>query len=178
MWSSYWHMCHIIEQWSHCLCFSYYPHCSCSCSILLFFFNLFHVFSPRCLKHMCLDCATKIGKVWLCSLLIKKRSVLRLCCAHMSLHTCLVHVTPLLTQVAFASGCVKICVFVTMTACNHSYPLTTEEDLEAQGTHQPLTHSYLKELGESSCPQIMVKAHDSKNRSMYRSRCIYKKHYS
>lgn len=40
---------------------------------------------------------------------------------------------------------------------HHSFPLSSEEALEAQETHQLLTHNYLKELGESSCPQIIVK---------------------
>ena len=44
---------------------------------------------------------------------------------------------------------------------HHSFPLSSEEALGAQETHQPLTHNYLKELGESSCPQIIVKAPDS-----------------
>ncbi len=43
----------------------------------------------------------------------------------------------------------------------HSVPLSSEEALETQETRQSLTHNYLKELGESSCPQIIVKTVDS-----------------
>lgn len=43
----------------------------------------------------------------------------------------------------------------------HSFPLSMKEALGAQETHQPLTQNYLKELGGSSCPQIIVKNTDS-----------------
>lgn len=43
----------------------------------------------------------------------------------------------------------------------HSFPLSSKEALEARGTHQPLTHNYLKERGKSSGPQIIVKTADS-----------------
>lgn len=39
-----------------------------------------------------------------------------------------------------------------LDSIHHSFPLSSEEALESQRTHQPLTHNYLKELGESSCP--------------------------
>ena len=42
-----------------------------------------------------------------------------------------------------------------------SFPLSSEEALEAQETHQLLTHNYFEELGESSRPQIIVKTADS-----------------
>lgn len=52
--------------------------------------------------------------------------------------------------------CVRVCVR-DLESMHHSFPLSSEEAFEAQGTHQPFTHNYLKELGESSCPQIIVK---------------------
>lgn len=52
--------------------------------------------------------------------------------------------------------CVCVCVRG-LDSMHHSFPLSSEEALEAQETHQLLTHNYLKELGESSCPQIIVK---------------------
>lgn len=42
-----------------------------------------------------------------------------------------------------------------------SFPLSSEEALEALETHQLLTHNYFEELGESSRPQIIVKTADS-----------------
>lgn len=44
--------------------------------------------------------------------------------------------------------------------------------LEAQETHQPLTHNYLKKMGEGSCPQIMVKTADSQRAAHGVHSCI------
>lgn len=44
---------------------------------------------------------------------------------------------------------------------HQSFPLFSEEALKPHGTHQPLTHNYLRELGEGSCPHIVVENSDS-----------------
>lgn len=52
---------------------------------------------------------------------------------------------------------------------HHFFPLSSEEALVPQETHQPLTHNYLRELGESSCPQIVVKTQIPRKHPMVRT---------
>lgn len=56
-----------------------------------------------------------------------------------------------------AQGNAALWVFVTLRMCTTPSPYPSKEVFVTQGTHQPLTHNYLKELGESSCPQMIVK---------------------
>lgn len=104
--------------------------------------------------------ATKTDRVWLCSLVINGRSALSrasfILCTYMSSHT---YVFQCASMYLHSHVCVSVDVRPWRQA--PLLPLIQWGSSRAQGTHQPVTHNYLKDLGESSCPQIIVKTPDS-----------------
>lgn len=81
-------------------------------------------------------------------------------------------------QRVFTFACVCVSVDVRPWRRAPLLPLIQRGSSAAQGTHQPVTHNYLKDLGESSCPQIIVKTPDSQKAAAYVAEALCIRHNS